>query len=106
MRENPRSWDTCAGLFKNSVARAAARVTKDVTSRAGGGVRAQTEAEGAGLGGPSLRAAATAARVGAGWAAKARWWTTACGITSRCLTMKTRRTPISTLPASSAGGTR
>lgn len=37
---------------------------------------------------------------------RARWWTTACGTTSRCLTMKTRRTPTSTRPVSSAGGTR
>lgn len=34
------------------------------------------------------------------------WWTTVCGTTSRCLTMKMRRTPTSTRPVSSAGGTR
>lgn len=35
-QRTPESRNTCAGLFKNLVASAAAEVTKDVTSRAGG----------------------------------------------------------------------
>lgn len=34
------------------------------------------------------------------------WWITASGTTSRCRTMRTRRTPTSTPPPSSDGGTR
>ena len=35
-RRTPESRNTCAGLFKNLVASAAAEVTKDMTSREGG----------------------------------------------------------------------
>lgn len=74
-RRTPESRNTCAGLFKNLVASAAAEVTKDMTSREGGCVSVRAEAEGAGLRGLSLSAAAAAAAVAAtatrtleGWA--------------------------------------